>query len=92
MTPDPRTAQARAYLAEVSCTPVDHLPPLRLIAECRQSRAHLAAVLAVISEVDASGPFPERPMDTSDIDIETGEAFGVDPAADESQQLDGQRS
>ena len=30
------------------------------------------------------GPiYPERPMDTSDIDPETGEAWGVVPAADE---------
>jgi hypothetical protein len=35
----------------------------------------------MISKAGADQPWPDRPMDTDDIDPETGEAFGVDPDA-----------
>jgi hypothetical protein len=86
MTPDPRVVgRAHSWLDETGQTPVGQLPPSALMEQLDAARIHLAAVLAVISELDAWQPGPERPMDCSDVDPETGEAFGVDPAADESQ-------
>jgi hypothetical protein len=35
----------------------------------------------MISPGGADQPWPLRPMDTSDLDPETGEAWGVDPDA-----------
>jgi hypothetical protein len=70
--------EAQAYLAAH-----DHdtawLKPNELAREVEQLRHQLNAVLAVLGEPEPPEPvYPERPMDTSDIDPETGECWGVE--------------
>jgi hypothetical protein len=73
---DARVEQARGYLD--GAAPVDHLPPSALVRELDAARHHLAALLAAIGELELDGPYPERVMDTDDIDPETGEEWGAE--------------
>jgi hypothetical protein len=71
---DQRVELAREYLADVRRTGVDHLPPSVLMRECAELRRQLATVLAVIDGHVCA----DRPMDTSDLNPETGEAWGAE--------------
>ena len=55
----------------------------KLIIEwlARYEPSTVAVVAGLIRRAAAARPYPDRPMDTSDIDPETGEEFGVDPTA-----------
>jgi hypothetical protein len=76
---EPTVAQpvrdAQAYLAEHD-RDVSWLKPSELAREVEQLRQQLNAVLAVLGEPQAPGPvYPDRPMDTDDIDPATGECW-----------------
>jgi len=51
---DQRITLARQYLAEVSGTTVDQLPPSVLMRECAELRRQLGQVLAAIGEAGAA--------------------------------------
>ena len=74
MNADQRAELAREYLADVRRTGVDLLPPSVLMRECAELRRQLGVVLAVIDRHVCA----DRPMGTSDLDPETGEAYGVE--------------
>jgi hypothetical protein len=68
---------AQAYLAAHD-RDVSWLKPSELAREVEQLRHQLNAVLAVLGEPEPPGPiYPERPMDTDDIDPETGDVCGA---------------
>jgi hypothetical protein len=67
--------EAQAYLAAHD-RDVEWLKPSELAREVEQLRQQLSAVLAVLSEPqEPELIYPDRPMDTSDIDPETGECW-----------------
>jgi len=71
---DQRVELAREYLAGVRRASVDQLPPSVLMRECAELRRQLGVVLAVIDGHACA----DRPMDISDLDPETGEAYGAE--------------
>ena len=71
---DQRLEAARAYLADAAQRPVEHLPPSALMKELSAARRHIFTLLAVVSEAELAA---FRPMDTSDLDPETGEEYGA---------------
>lgn len=74
MSADQLVQLAREYLDGARRTGVDHLPPSVLMRECAELRRQLGVVLTVIDGHVCA----DRPMDTSDLDPGTGEAWGVD--------------
>ena len=70
--------EAQAYLAAHD-RDVSWLKPSELAREVEQLRHQLSAVLAVLGEPQVPQVprpvYPDRPMDTSDIDPETGECW-----------------
>jgi hypothetical protein len=69
--------EAQAYLAAHD-RDTAWLKPSELAREVEQLRHQLNAVLAVLGEPQVPEPvYPDRPMDTSDIDPETGEEYGA---------------
>jgi hypothetical protein len=72
---DQRVEQARQF-SGAHQVPASHLRPSEMQAEIESLRWHLQQLLAVLGEPQAPGPvYPQRPMDTSDIDPETGECW-----------------
>jgi hypothetical protein len=78
VTADARVGLAQAYLADHS-QDVQRMRPSEMIKDIITLRGHVGALLRAIQE---QRPAACRPMDTSDLNPETGEAFDVDPAVD----------